>query len=228
VDRNAVLDPGDQPRVYIDKSAGAYEMRPVTLGARGERFIEVREGLSPGEKVVIAGNLLLDSQAQINQAGKPSEPTPAQTEFTSHAPDQNKVVAEFIRKANQLAEALASDNRDHFNQQIGALPEEAKKLQTTFAAEPHLSELAAAVAKNAELKEAQNLVIARSEFLPFSMAVSEFALAFRKHGGTAPAKVVKCPMYPEAGKSAYWVQAAGPVRNPFFGSEMLDCGVEVK
>jgi hypothetical protein len=35
-------------------------------------------------------------------------------------------------------------------------------------------------------------------------------------------------MYPEAGKSAYWVQAPGPVRNPFFGSEMLDCGQEVK
>jgi hypothetical protein len=60
------------------------------------------------------------------------------------------------------------------------------------------------------------------------MAVSEFAQAFRKHGGTVPAKVVKCPMYPEAGRSAYWVQAPGPVRNPFFGSEMLDCGVEVK
>jgi Cu(I)/Ag(I) efflux system membrane fusion protein len=79
VDRNAVLDPGDQPRVYVDKGAGAYEMRPVTLGAHGERFVEIREGLSPGEQVVTAGNLLLDSQAQINQAGKPHEPSAAQT-----------------------------------------------------------------------------------------------------------------------------------------------------
>ncbi len=228
VDRNAVLDPGDQARVYIDKTGGAYEMRPVTLGARGEKLVEIREGLSPGEQVVIAGNLLLDSQAQINQAGKPHEPTTAQSEFTSHAPDQNRVVAEFVATANKLAEALASDNRDAFNQQISAVPDQAKQLQATFATTPHLSELAGAVVKNAELKQAQNLVIARSEFLPFSMAVSEFAQAFRKHGGTVPAKVVKCPMYPEAGKSAYWVQAPGPVRNPFFGSEMLDCGVEVK
>src|SRR4029079_19673191 len=78
--------------------------------------------------------------------------------------------------------------------------------------------------KNADLKAAQNLVIARSEFLPFSMAVAEFTQALRGHGGSVAAKVYKCPMYPQPGKTAYWIQSQGPLHNPFFGYEMLDCG----
>jgi Cu(I)/Ag(I) efflux system membrane fusion protein len=227
VSRGAVIDPGDQPRVYVEKGGGAYEMRPVTLGARGEKYVEIRRGLNTGERVVLAGNLLLDSQAQINQAGRPQEPAP-QTELASKAPDHERAASAIVTVASQLADALASDNRDAFNQQIGAVPNAAEKLQSAFGGEAHLSQLAAAVVKNSDMKSAQNLVIARSEFLPFSMAVSEFAQAFRKHGGQVTAKVIKCPMYPEAGKTAYWVQAPGPVRNPFFGSEMLDCGQEVK
>lgn len=227
VTRGAVIDPGDQPRVYVEKGGGAYEMRAVTLGARGEQYVQIRDGLNQGERVVIAGNLLLDSQAQINQAGKPHELV-MKPELASKAPGQEQAATELVSIESKLAEALAADNRDAFNRQIGSVSTAAKKLQEAFTADAHLSQLARAIGKNAELAPAQNLVIARSEFLPFSMAVSEFAQAFRKHGGTIDAKVIKCPMYPEAGKTAYWVQAPGPVRNPFFGSEMLDCGQEVK
>ena len=225
VSRQAVLDPGDQPRVYVDKTGGAYEQRPVTLGSRGERYVEIRAGLSPGERVVMAGNLLLDSQAQINQSAhaephSPTEPTTSTTE--------NPAATEFLALAAKVAAALASDSRDSFNQLVPAVPAAASKLKDSFADLPHLSALAGAVAQNAELKPAQNLVIARSQFLPFSMAVAEFAQAWRKHGGSLNGKVFKCPMYPQAGKTAFWVQASGPLRNPFFGSEMLDCGLEVK
>jgi hypothetical protein len=33
---------------------------------------------------------------------------------------------------------------------------------------------------------------------------------------------------PGAAKNGQWVQLEGPLRNPFFGSEMLECGNEVK
>jgi hypothetical protein len=35
-------------------------------------------------------------------------------------------------------------------------------------------------------------------------------------------------MFPRPGKDALWIQAEGPLRNPFYGSEMLECGTEVK
>jgi hypothetical protein len=171
--------------------------------------------------------LLLDSQAQMNQAGKIPEPI-VKPEVASKAPGQEQAATELVAIESKLAEALAADNRDSFNQQISAVPNAAKKVQAAFAADAHLSQLARVIVKNSELLAAQNLVIARSEFLPFSMAVSEFAQAFRKHGGTIDGRVIKCPMYPEAGKTAFWLQGPGPVRNPFFGAEMLDCGQEVK
>lgn len=233
ISRSAVLDPGDQPRVYVDKTAGAYEHRAVALGARGERFVEIRDGLSPGERVVTTGNLLLDSQAQINQsASGPSESQTADAVPSAAgltlADAQKKAAAEFLTLANKLSEALAADNRDAFNQQLDRVQPASGRLKASFEGVPHLAELAAEASKNGELKSAQNLVIARSEFLPFSMAVAEFAEAYRKHGGDLPGKIFKCPMYPQAGKTAYWIQADGPLRNPFFGSEMLDCGQEVK
>ena len=36
VPRSAVLWPGDQPRVFVEKDAGAYEKRGVTLGRAGD------------------------------------------------------------------------------------------------------------------------------------------------------------------------------------------------
>jgi hypothetical protein len=40
----------------------------------------------------------------------------------------------------------------------------------------------------------------------------------------ASPKVYHCPMAPKPG---LWIQTKGPLRNPFFGSEMLECGKEV-
>ena len=33
---------------------------------------------------------------------------------------------------------------------------------------------------------------------------------------------------PGAPRTAEWLQLAAPIRNPYFGAEMLDCGSEVK
>ena len=69
VPRSAVLDPGDFTRVFIDEGGGAYELRRVQVGRRGDRYWEIVEGVFDDELVVTSGNLLLDSQAQINRSG---------------------------------------------------------------------------------------------------------------------------------------------------------------
>ena len=65
VPRSAVLWPGNSPRVYVEKSAGTYEQRAVQLGRAGDTVWEVLGGLQAGERVVTAGNLLIDGQAQL-------------------------------------------------------------------------------------------------------------------------------------------------------------------
>ena len=65
VPRGAVLWSGNSPRVYVEKSAGTYEQRAIQLGRAGDTLWEVLGGLAEGERVVVAGNLLLDAQAQL-------------------------------------------------------------------------------------------------------------------------------------------------------------------
>jgi Cu(I)/Ag(I) efflux system membrane fusion protein len=66
------------------------------------------------------------------------------------------------------------------------------------------------------------------------MLAAEFAREWRKQSkDLAGLKIYQCPMAKTAVPSAEtnmgrWLQLTGPLRNPFFGSEMLDCGEEVK
>lgn len=74
VPRSAVLWPGSGPRVYVESTAGIYEPRAVTLGRAGDTDWEVLAGLRAGERVVVAGNFLLDSEAQLNQEARGDAP----------------------------------------------------------------------------------------------------------------------------------------------------------
>jgi membrane fusion protein, copper/silver efflux system len=65
VDRSAILNPGGKAIAYVDLEGGAYEQRHLKLGRRGDDAWEILEGLDEGDKVVVAGNLLIDSQAQL-------------------------------------------------------------------------------------------------------------------------------------------------------------------
>ncbi len=67
IPRSAVLWSGRTPRVYVEKAAGAYQQREVKLGRAGDDCWEVLEGVEAGELIVVAGNILIDGQAQINQ-----------------------------------------------------------------------------------------------------------------------------------------------------------------
>lgn len=67
---SAVLDSGARRIVWVEREPGKYEVAEVVLGPRaGDRYA-VLSGLSEGQRVVVRGNFLLDSQSQIE--GKPS------------------------------------------------------------------------------------------------------------------------------------------------------------
>ena len=65
VPRSAVLWSGRTPRVIVERSPGAYDLRRVKVGRAGDSTWEIKEGLRAGECVVSAGNLLIDGQAQL-------------------------------------------------------------------------------------------------------------------------------------------------------------------
>ncbi|WP_340695666.1 efflux RND transporter periplasmic adaptor subunit [Hydrogenobacter thermophilus] len=65
VPESAVVDTGKRQVVFVELEPGVYQPRAVRLGRRAEGYYEVLEGLKEGERVVVKGTFLLDSEAQI-------------------------------------------------------------------------------------------------------------------------------------------------------------------
>jgi len=66
VPRSAVLDTGTRKIVYVARPNGVFEAREVAVGAPSDDLFPVASGLQPGEKVVLNGNFLIDSQAHLS------------------------------------------------------------------------------------------------------------------------------------------------------------------
>jgi cobalt-zinc-cadmium efflux system membrane fusion protein len=50
-----------KPTAFVEAAPGNFEARPLSLGARSGDFVEVKAGLSAGEKVVTKGAFSLKS-----------------------------------------------------------------------------------------------------------------------------------------------------------------------
>jgi membrane fusion protein, heavy metal efflux system len=62
VPRNAVERIEGRPVVFVARDAGAFQQRPVELGASGGELVEIRNGLAEGELVAVDGAFLLKSE----------------------------------------------------------------------------------------------------------------------------------------------------------------------
>ncbi len=65
VPSSAVLNSGDRQVVFLDKGDGRFEQRDVKIGAELDGRTEITSGLQAGERVVSAGNFLLDSESRL-------------------------------------------------------------------------------------------------------------------------------------------------------------------
>ena len=65
---SAVIDSGRRQVVLVERGEGHYEPRPVRLGMRVPGYVEVVEGLRPGEKVVTRATFLIDAESNIRAA----------------------------------------------------------------------------------------------------------------------------------------------------------------
>jgi cobalt-zinc-cadmium efflux system membrane fusion protein len=59
-----LIKDGKRRIVYVERPDGAFEAREVKTGPTRDGRVTILQGLSPGEKVVVRGALLLDNQAE--------------------------------------------------------------------------------------------------------------------------------------------------------------------
>jgi Cu(I)/Ag(I) efflux system membrane fusion protein len=67
---SAVIDSGARQVVLVAKGEGRFEPRAVRLGRRGDGYVEVLEGVTPGEEVVTSATFLIDAESNLRAALK--------------------------------------------------------------------------------------------------------------------------------------------------------------
>ena len=65
VPREAVINSGRMTRVLVAKDGGRFYAREVKTGIESGDYTEILEGLKEGEKVVVSGQFLIDSEASL-------------------------------------------------------------------------------------------------------------------------------------------------------------------
>ena len=68
VPESAVIDSGKRQVVLVQRTEGLFEPREVRVGLRANGYVEVLEGVSEGEEVVIRGNFLIDAESNLQSA----------------------------------------------------------------------------------------------------------------------------------------------------------------
>jgi Cu(I)/Ag(I) efflux system membrane fusion protein len=65
---DAVLDSGLKKTVFVDRGDGHFEPRAVETGWRFGDRVEIVRGLEAGERIVLSGNFLIDSESRMQAA----------------------------------------------------------------------------------------------------------------------------------------------------------------
>ena len=65
---DAIMDSGLKQTVFVDRGNGYFEPRRVKTGWRLGDRVEIVEGLEPGERIVVSGNFLIDSESRMRLA----------------------------------------------------------------------------------------------------------------------------------------------------------------
>jgi len=65
VPRDAIIGSGLRNSVFVERTAGVFEPREVKMGRRLGDRVEIVDGLAAGERIVVSGTFLLDSDSRM-------------------------------------------------------------------------------------------------------------------------------------------------------------------
>lgn len=230
VPRSAVLQHGGRPIVYVAQGDRGYRAREIRVGRVGDADSEVLSGLAEGERVVTQAALILDSQAQLAHAAVassgheqgPEPPAKIPAGLQPHDDSGYGLLRTLVFAAADSAAYLAADDLGGYQR---ALPSLRGALEAYLSGFPPAAQgpLAPFVGK---LVEGPDLEAARRAFEPFSTAAADIARVEHLHHREG-LTIYQCPMTPVLG-TARWLSRSNQLRNPFFGSAMLECGEAVE
>jgi membrane fusion protein, copper/silver efflux system len=106
VPSDAVLDSGMRKIVYVETAAGVFEPRPVEIAAAYGERVALAKGVTEGDRVVVAGNFLLDSESRMRANPQPLADSQAQVQSAvQHSAFRDPVCGMTMRQSDSnLAE----------------------------------------------------------------------------------------------------------------------------
>ena len=98
----AVIDSGTRKIVFVSRGKGKFEPRDVQLGVEGDDYqVQVLKGLTEGERIVVSGQFMLDSESRLHEAiQKMLEP--AKPADTSQAPKADNLDMKNMKMNDKL------------------------------------------------------------------------------------------------------------------------------
>lgn len=93
VPSGAILFSGLRKTVFVDRGDGYFEPRAVETGWRLGDRIEITRGLAAGERIVLSGNFLIDSESRLQAAAQGVYGDAARDPVCGTAVDQMKAAA---------------------------------------------------------------------------------------------------------------------------------------
>ena len=105
---DAVIDSGQEQRVYVERSAGMFEPRDVEVGWRFRDRVGIVKGLSEGERVVSSGTFLVDSESRLKSV-QPAPATPKQEPQQKVAPKSTTSTAVSANSVKDAACGMTID-----------------------------------------------------------------------------------------------------------------------
>ncbi|MFO1305555.1 MAG: efflux RND transporter periplasmic adaptor subunit [Burkholderiales bacterium] len=93
VPSEAVIATGKRTVVFVAEDEGRFRAVPVETGTEALGMTEIRKGITPGQRVVVSGQFLIDSEASLKGTGtrmEPPEAAPAEARPMEAKPTEGK------------------------------------------------------------------------------------------------------------------------------------------
>ncbi|MEO0775573.1 MAG: efflux RND transporter periplasmic adaptor subunit, partial [Bacteroidota bacterium] len=239
VPKSAILWTGTRSVVYVqlpDSDIPSFQFREVTLGERIGDHYRVTSGLAAGEEVVTHGNFAIDAAAQLNNQAsmmnqnvlvKDAAPAPHLPDHTASTPPAFKTQLVALARAYlTLKDALVATDPRQASLGATTLLEQLAKVDQNLvegnARRYWLTQQKALRSHGQQISQKDEVAAQRQQFDFLSQALITTIKVF---GITDDALYVQyCPMaFDNTG--AEWLSDVEAIRNPYFGDQMLRCGL---
>jgi len=243
VPESAVLQSGRRDVALVAEGGGRFRPRLLELGrrhlfpgepgesfgARDERYHEVLAGLRDGERVVVAGNFLLNAEAQFQGLlGKMIAAHEAQAGAAELAPREADALDRVLEAYLSIGAEFVADRGERLESLARELERSAREGAAAGAAlRPRIESLAATASTlaSASIAPEPDWDELRTSFGSLSRDVVTLLRDFRPLCvAEGELFVFRCPMAEDFGFDL-WVQSSAELANPYMGQRMVDCGV---